>query len=145
MTAGPAIRRTILVLGVIVTLGAAAVTVQAASLWTAASAPLAHAPTSVSSLQLQLAQQVSRSAILEDQLAAMRASSDDLAAALNLANNQVSTDQATADQLRASLAAAQAKLAKLEASLKAASARPVTSSGSAVARPPVSDDGGIDD
>jgi len=142
MTAHPTIRRVILAIGACVTLGAAAVTVQAASSWTAASAPLDRAPTSVSAIQQQLAQQVSRSAILEDQLAAMRASSDDLAAALSLANNQVSTDQATADQLRAALAAAQAKLATLEASLKAAATK---STVSRPAAPPVGDDGGIDD
>lgn len=151
MTRTAALRRTILVIGVLATLGLAAVTVEAASRWTASKAPLEQGPASLQSIQQALAAQQSRSAILEDQLGTMRTASDDLATALTAANDQVATDQATADALRASLAAAQAKLAKLEAALNAHRRTVVTTtSGSGVTPGPTTapildDDGTVDD
>jgi septal ring factor EnvC (AmiA/AmiB activator) len=149
MTAVAPIRRTLLVIGVLLSLAAAAATVEAASRWTASTAPLANGPASLDSIQQALAAQQSRSAVLEDQLAAMRAASDDLAGALNDANTQVSTDQATADQLRTALAAAQAKLAKLEAALKAQATVTMTTKTSKPATTTTTtfhdDDGGVDD
>lgn len=120
MTAKPHVRRPIVVLGVLLTLFAAAATVRAASLWVSSSAALTTPPASISSIEMALAREQSRSAVLQDQLDGMRSSSRDLSVALFQANNQVTADQATAAQLEASLAAAQAKLAKLEAALKAA-------------------------
>ena len=146
MTAKPHVRRPLLVLGVFLALVAAAATVRAASLWTAGAASLANPPASISSIEAALAREQSRSAVLQDQLAAMRAASDDLANALAAANSQVSTDQATADQLQASLTAAQAKLATLEAALKAHGATGGTTTSGTTTGPIYHDDsGGVDD
>jgi phage shock protein A len=58
----------------------------------------------------------------------LESSTSDLTAALDAAQAQVGADEQTATELRASLAAAQDKLAKLEASLKATAARTTTRS-----------------
>jgi chromosome segregation ATPase len=132
MTTRPIVRRPLVILGALLTLFVAVATVRAASEW-AASASLAKPPATISSIEAALAREQSRSAVLQDQLDAMRASSADLQWALVAANNQVATDQTTADALQASLAAAKARLAKLEAALRAAAARnnvTTTSSGS---------------
>ena len=142
-------RRLLVTLGVAASLLVAGFTVRAASMWAASEAPLTVAPVSVESVEMALAQEKSRSAILEDQIAALQSSAADLTGALDAAGNQLATDQATADELRASLAAAQDKLAKLEAALAAqakAAARArttttTTSSGSGER----DDDGGFDD
>jgi hypothetical protein len=60
------------------------------------------------------------------QLQTLESASADLAAALEAARGQVTADTATAEGLRASLAAAQDKLAKLEATLAQAAATRTT-------------------
>ena len=127
----PTIRRLLVTIGVAASLVAAGATIRAAALWAASEAPLTVAPVSVESVQMALAQEKSRSAILEDQIAGLVSSATDLQSALQAAQDRLSTDQATADELRASLAAAQDKLTKLEAALAAqakarASTRTVT-------------------
>lgn len=127
MTAQPLVRRPLVILGVLLTLFAAAATVRAASIWASTSATLTTPPATISSIEMALAREQSRSAVLQDQLDALHSSSRDLEAALWAANNQVTADQATAADLEASLAAAKAKLAKLEAALRAARAGGTTS------------------
>jgi septal ring factor EnvC (AmiA/AmiB activator) len=129
MTAHAALRRTLVTVGIAASLLAAGLTIRAASMWAAASAPLTLAPVSVSSVQGALQQERARSATLEAQLAALESSASQLRSALDAAQSQAGVDQATADDLRASLTAAQKKLPKLETSLKAAAARSSAPSG----------------
>lgn len=142
------IRRNLVVVGVASALVLGAATVRAAAVWTAASAPLERPPTALSSIRDALAQERDRSAALERQLADLTKASSDLAAALDAARSQVSTDATTAATLRASLAAAQAKLTQLEAALKAAQAAQTTrvTAPAAPAPPPTGGgEGGHDD
>jgi septal ring factor EnvC (AmiA/AmiB activator) len=130
----PTIRRLLVTLGVVASLIAAGATVRAASLWASSQAPLTVAPVSVESVEMALAQEKSRSAVLEDQIASLQASAADLQGALQTAKGRLATDEATAGELRTSLAAAQDKLAKLEAALAAAAnARTRSTSGSSSA------------
>jgi len=150
MTARPHVRRPLVVLGVILTLVAAAGTVRAASIWVATTASLASPPTSMTSIEDALTQEQARSADLQQQLDALRSSSGDLSAALVAANQQVTTDQATADSLRSSLKAVQDKLAKAEAALRAAQAAAAAAATNAskpkpTSTPPPWDDDGGDD
>jgi len=138
MTSNPAVRRMFVTLAVAGSLLVAGMTVRAASLWAANEAPLSVAPVSVDSVQQALDQERSRSAALETQLRELEASTTDLTAALQAAQDRVGADEFTAEELRASLTAAQDKLTKLEAALKAAAAkravttvRTTTSSGAA--------------
>jgi septal ring factor EnvC (AmiA/AmiB activator) len=127
MTTLPAVRRSMITLGVILSLFAAGATVRAASEWAASSAPLNVAPASVESLQQALQQEQARSAALEAELTQLRQAAADLSSGLATAQDRASTDQATAESLRQSLDAAQAKLAKLQAALaKASTVRVVT-------------------
>lgn len=116
----PTIRRLIVTVGVVASLIAAGATVRAASLWASSKAPLTVAPVSVESVEMALAQEKSRSAVLEDQIASLQASAADLQGALQTAKGRLATDEAAAGELRTSLATAQDKLAKLEAALAAA-------------------------
>ena len=120
MTAHAFLRRTLITLGIAASLLAAGLTIRAASMWAATSAPLQIAPASVASIQDALDQERARSAGLEQQLADLESSAAQLRGALDAANTQAGVDQGTADELRASLSAAQQKLSKLEASLRAA-------------------------
>ena len=144
----PTLRRFLVTLGVVASLIAAGATVRAASLWAASQAPLTVAPVSVDSVRQALAQEKSRSAILEDQIATLEASAAGLQTALQSAKDRLVTDEATAEELRASLAAAQDKLAKLEAALAAqakAAARTTTRSTSGTGGSGESDDDRYDD
>jgi len=123
MTTQAYLRRTLVTLGIVGSLVAAGLTIRAASMWAAASAPLTVAPVSVNSVQRALEQEQARSATLQTELVALESSAADLRTALDAAQTQAGVDQATADDLRASLTAAQGKLARLEASLRAASRR----------------------
>jgi septal ring factor EnvC (AmiA/AmiB activator) len=149
-TPRPTLRRLLVTIGVVASLVAAGATIRAASLWAATQAPLNIAPVSVDSVRQALAQEKSRSAVLEDQISGLQSNAADLESALQSARDQLVTDQTTADQLRASLAAAQAKLATLEAALaKQAKSTSGTTSGSTSGSSGTSggsdDGGGYDD
>ena len=126
VAARPTVRRILVTIGVVLSLITAGATIRAASLWAASHAPLTVAPVSIDSVQMALAQEKSRSVVLEEQIASLEQSAIELNAALGAARDRLVTDQATADELRASLAAAQDKLTTLEASLAAAQARTQT-------------------
>jgi len=150
MTLNLLIRRSVVVAGVVASLVVGAASIQAAAMWTAASAPLNDPPASLASIQTSLEQERARSLALEEQLRTLEGASADLAAALDTATGQVEIDKATAEGLRNSLAAAKAKLARLEAALaKAAAARPAAAAAvTTVAGPtpePHDDDEGGDD
>lgn len=129
------LRRAIVVVAVTTALVGGAASIRAAGLWTAASAPLGVAPASLTSINSSLAAERDRSAALEEQLRSISTAAAELQAALTAAQDQVATDSATAETLRADLDAAKKKLAKLEASLRAAARAkvPPTSTGSTTA------------
>lgn len=129
------LRRAIVVVAVTTALVGGAASIRAAGLWTAASAPLAVAPASLTSINTALAAEQDRSAALEEQLRSISTAAAELQAALTAAQDQVATDATTAETLRADLAAAKKKLATLEASLRAAARAKVapTSTGSKIA------------
>jgi DNA repair exonuclease SbcCD ATPase subunit len=113
-------RRLITLVGVVAALTIGFGSIQAAALWTAASAPLTVAPVSVATLQSQLADERNRSTAVVQQLAALESQSMDLAAALQAAHAQIDTETTHAANLAAQLKAAKERLAKLEATIKAA-------------------------
>jgi len=113
-------RRLITLVGVIAALTIGFGSIQAAALWTAASAPLTVAPVAVATLQSQLADERNRSTAVVQQLAALESQSTDLAAALQAAHAQIDTETTHAADLAAQLKAAKERLAKLEATIKAA-------------------------
>ena len=126
MTTHATLRRATVIVGVAGAILIGALTVRAAALWAAESAPLSVPPVTVASLQDALAGEQARSAEVEDQLGALEASSGELQSALDAALEELRTDQATAQDLRDSLDAARTKLAKLEASLGTAGAARTT-------------------
>ena len=101
-------------------------TVRAAALWAATNAPLSVAPDSLDSLAGALEQERTRSAELVSQLTDLQRSGAALQAALRAAQARLGEDQATAEGLRDDLAAAEAKLKKVEDALRAAAARQPT-------------------
>jgi chromosome segregation ATPase len=126
MTAVRVVRRLTVSLALIGTLLVAGLIVRVASSWAAVNAPLSVAPVSIESLEGALAQERARSAALEGQLGDLQGSSASLGLALEAAQTRLGADEATADGLRADLAKAQAKLAKVEAALREAAAARTT-------------------
>lgn len=123
-----AIRRTIVVAAVVLSLALGGVAVRAAAAWTAASAPLEAPPVSADTLGQQLADEQQRSAALEAQLAGLMNQSNDLSDALQAARDRATSDSRTAKSLQAQLAAAQKKLAALEQAARRAAAQRAASS-----------------
>jgi peptidoglycan hydrolase CwlO-like protein len=121
MTLALFMRRTIVVAGVVAALLVGAVSIRAAGEWTAASAPLAVPPASLTSIDAALQAEQDRSANLEAQLKSLESASSDLAAALQAAQEKITSDAATAATLRQNLASAQAKLKSLQTALSKAS------------------------
>lgn len=116
-----AIRRTLVIAAVVLSLAVGGLAVRAASAWTAASAPLDVPPVSAKTLSQQLVDEQNRSAQLEAQLTALLNQSNDLTDALQMARDRATADGKTAKNLQAQLAAAQKRLAALQ---RAAAARP---------------------
>ena len=73
--------------------------VRAASAWTAEAAPLVVSPTAASEIEARLSAEQSRSADLEQQIAAMTAQADEMTSALQVAQDRITSDGAHADQL----------------------------------------------
>ena len=145
MTMALVLRRGFVIVGVAAALMLGAASIRAAAEWTAASAPLAVAPASLTSIEAALQTERDRSAALEGQLRSLESASGDLGTALKAAQDQIDTGATTAATLQASLKAAQSKLASLQAALAkaaaAAAVRPATttttSSGAAAPPAPV--------
>ena len=123
MTNGIVVRRSVVAIGLLVTILAAVATMRGAALWAATSAVLDEPPVAVAELQRALADEQARSAGLTAELDQLEAAASRMADALAAAEGQMVEDQATADDLRASLEAAQVRLAKVEAALAAAKAK----------------------
>lgn len=116
------IRRATTVVVAIATLLLGFAAIRAASAWTAEAAPLVASPASARSIELKLADEQTRSADLEQRLAAISGQTDEMAGALQGARDQIAADAQHADQLTKDLAAAKAKLKTLQASIKQAAA-----------------------
>jgi chromosome segregation ATPase len=108
------VRRIVTLVGVIAVLALGVGSIRAAAAWTAASAPLTVAPITVSALETDLANERARSDALRVQLRSLDGHARDLERALAQAQSRVESDTAGATDLEDQLAAATAKLAKLE-------------------------------
>ena len=104
-----ALRRLATAAGVVAVMALGFGSIQAASAWTAASAPLTVAPVSVQEVQADLADERARSQALTEQLHELDARSQDLETALTEANDRIATDTTHATDLEKQLAAAAAK------------------------------------
>ncbi|HET7495563.1 MAG TPA: hypothetical protein VFJ80_08940 [Candidatus Limnocylindrales bacterium] len=110
-------RRILTVIGVTIAMLLAVGTIRAAAAWTAASAPLSVAPTTVATLQARLLDEQTRSATLQQRLDALTTSTGDLASALEQARARIDADTGHAADLSAQLASAKRRLAKLDAAI----------------------------
>ena len=99
--------------------------IRAASAWTAEAAPLVVSPTAAADIQAKLAAEQARTLDLEAQISTMSGQADELTTALRAAQDRIVSDGGHADQHAADLAAANARLKKLEAAIKAASAQKI--------------------
>jgi septal ring factor EnvC (AmiA/AmiB activator) len=145
MTNQPTIRRSIVAIGLLVTVLAAVATMRGAAMWAATSASLDAPPVAVADLQRALADEQARSAALTDELDQLQAAAAGMHDALSAAEGQMTTDQATADELRTSLEAAQLRLANVEKALAAAKARLAAASKSGTTSAGGSSGGGYED
>lgn len=112
-----ALRRLATAVGVVAVMGLGLGSIKAASVWTAASAPLSVAPVSVTTLQASLADEHARSQALTQHLHELDARSQDLETALTRANDRIAGDTTHAADLEKQLAAAAKKLDKLETAI----------------------------
>lgn len=116
------IRRTFTVVLAVTAIVLGFTAIQVASAWTADAAPLVASPASAASIELKLADEQARSGDLQDRLTGIMSQTDDMAAALQAAQDRIAADAAHAEQLTNDLASANAKLKALEATIKKASA-----------------------
>ena len=122
MTLRLALRRIAVTAGVAACLVLGAATIRAAAVWTAANAPL-DKPIPVQELTNDLATEQVRSVSLAARLDGVGAQTAAINEALGAAAAQVATDQETADDLKARLAAAQKKLKAVNRQIAQATAR----------------------
>ena len=113
-TASLRIRRTLTLVIAVSALLVGFAAIRAASAWTAEAAPLVASPVAASAIEAKLGAEQARSAELEAQISAMTAQADEMAAALQVAQDRIATDDAHADQLAKDLAAATKRLRKLD-------------------------------
>jgi chromosome segregation ATPase len=96
--------------------------IRVAAAWTASAAPLEASPVAADVLRARLIDETSRSAAIEDRLAAITAHARELESALATAQVGLDADAHHAQELTAQLAAAKKKLAALERSIQQARA-----------------------
>lgn len=104
-------------------IGVGAFTVQLASEWRAAEAPLDTSPVSLSAISDQYAIESERAAALETEIGGVATQVSDLRAALIAATDSLDGDADSAEMLRDQLAAAKDKLTSMQKQLKAAQGR----------------------
>ena len=104
-------------------IGVGVFTVQLASEWRAAEAPLDTSPVSLSTINDQYAAETERTSDLERQIGGVATQVSGLQAALITANGSMDGDAASAAKLRDQLAAAKDKLTSMQKQLKAAQGR----------------------
>jgi peptidoglycan hydrolase CwlO-like protein len=118
------LRRSIVVLVAIASLFGGAAVIRAAAGWTAEAAPLSDEPPDPVTLVSQLRAEQAHAGLLADQLTEVTSQANELKAALEAAQAKAQGDAASADELAAQLASAQARLASLEKQLAKAAAAP---------------------
>lgn len=130
------LRRSIITAATLLSLFGGAVAIRAAAGWTAASGPLEQPP-NPAALVTQLKNERAHAAALSDELEQVVARAQELRAALEAAQAKAATDAQTAIDLATQLAAAEKKLASLQAQMTAATARRASSTSGAAAPAPV--------
>ncbi len=100
------IRRTFTVVVAVTAIVLGFTAIQVASAWTADAAPLVASPASAASIESKLADEQARSADLQDRLTTIMTQTDDMAAALQAAQDRIAADAAHAEQLTSDLATA---------------------------------------
>lgn len=116
-------RRGLVLAGTLAVVGVAAGTVQLASEWRAAEAPLDTAPVSMSTIEEDYAIEEERAADIAAQMDGVAGQVSSLQAALIAAGGSVDTDAQAAVDLQERLDAATAKLTGMQKQLKAAQRR----------------------
>jgi hypothetical protein len=116
-------RRGLVLAGTLAVIGLAAGTVQVASEWRAAEAPLDTAPVSMSTIEADFAIEEERAADIAARMDGVAGQVSSLQAALISAGGSVDTDVQAAVDLQARLDAATAKLTGMQKQLKAAQRR----------------------
>ena len=86
------IRRTLTVVIAVAALLLGFAAIRAASAWTAEAAPLVASPASATSIESRLTDEQARSADLQDRLDAITGQTDDMAAALQAAQDRIAAD-----------------------------------------------------
>jgi peptidoglycan hydrolase CwlO-like protein len=114
------IRRTLTAIVAVTALLLGFVAIRAASAYTAEAAPLVASPASAASIEAKLADEQVRSADLQARLTDITGQTEEMAAALQAAQDRIVSDAAHADGLSKDLTAATNKLKTLEAQIKAA-------------------------
>jgi len=136
------IRRSIVVLVAIASLFGGAAVIRAAAGWAADATASSKAPPDAGQLVGQLEAEQAYAAALADQLHQVTGKADELRTALEAAQAKAENDAASADDLSAQLAAAQARLKTLEAQLAAAARARTTTTVTTVTAPPPATSGG---
>ena len=116
-------RRGLVLAGTLAVIGVAAGTVQVASEWRAAEAPLDTAPVSMSTIEADYAIEEERAADIAAQMDGVAGQVSSLQAALIAAGGSVDTDAQAAVDLQAQLDVAKTKLTVMQKQLKAAQRR----------------------
>jgi len=149
------VRRTLTIIVAVAALLLGFVAIRAASAYTAEAAPLVASPASAASIEAKLVDEQARSADLQARLTDITGQTEEMATALQAAQDRIVSDAAHAEGLSKDLAAATKKLKALEKSIKAAAAAAAaqartvtvvrTTSSSAASTATHGDDGGNGD
>ncbi|HEX5015260.1 MAG TPA: hypothetical protein VFV72_14000 [Candidatus Limnocylindrales bacterium] len=116
-------RRVMIVIACLLAIAGVVAIVRIAAAVRADAAPLVAPPVSVETIAAEIDAESARAAGLTSALLILQSRTSDLDAALAAADDQMTSDTNLAEQLRADLAAAKARLATLQAELAAAQAR----------------------
>jgi len=127
------LRRSVVTAATLLSIFGGAVAIRAAAGWTAANVPLEQPP-NPAALVTQLKNERAHASALADELGQVVARAQELRTALEAAQAKAATDAQTATDLAAQLAAAERKLASLQAQL-AGGARTATSGGGTTTAP----------
>jgi septal ring factor EnvC (AmiA/AmiB activator) len=120
------VRRSLTLAGAVAALLLGFVAIGAAAAWTSTSAPLSATPVSATSVEARLRDEQARSAELEARLTTITTQTNELADALQAAQDRIVADARHADELAADLATATRRLKALEQSIRQAATTRVT-------------------
>lgn len=120
---GRVTRKAVVIGATVAVLGIGLVSVQLATQWRAAAAPLDTNPVSATSISDAMAAQQQRAQILAGQIDQVGVQVTDIRSALQAANGAMADQNGNAADVQAQLKGAQSKLATLQSQLKAAQKR----------------------